>query len=220
MGGGGLLAGFAGSVKIGFTLLQALADESAKLPQNKAWNLNAISNTWWPRVARRTYSSADKIEQGLSSQIILTGAHPNKNQDPFPQVEMLTFSAPDFQPQKSATIASIGCGARAPDYMKIVEDAFAKPDPEFLMLYELGPLGLATGVGVTLQEAIRENPIPGISLFFQVGVVSRGFCNFVQSGAYFKEDGTEAKFPEVARDYNSFVQFCENNRCSAAAAVC
>jgi len=30
--GGGILAGFAGSVKIGFSLLHAFADESAKLP--------------------------------------------------------------------------------------------------------------------------------------------------------------------------------------------
>ena len=96
--GGGILAGFAGSVKIGFFLLQAFANESAKLPQDQAWNLNVISNTWWPRVARRIFSQADENEQRLRSQIILLGTHPDKNQGPFPQIEMFTFSSPDFRP--------------------------------------------------------------------------------------------------------------------------
>jgi hypothetical protein len=218
--GNGLLAGFAGSVKIGFSLLQALVDESAKLPQNAAWNLDVISNTWWPRVAKRVYLSAERIERNARSQIILVGAHPNKNQGPFPHVEMFTFSSPDFQPIKSATIASIGCGARAPDCMKIVEKAFGAPNSEFLTLYKLGPLGLATGVGVTLQDAIRQNPMAGISGLFQVGIVSRGYCQIVQSEFYFKEDRTEAKFPELARDYNSLIQFCEKNCRNSTAAVC
>lgn len=218
--GGGILAGFAGSVKIGFSLLRTLADESSKLSQNTAWNLDVISNTWWPRIARRVYSTANKVERDLSSQMILAGVHPNKNQGPFSQTDIYTFSAPDFHPRKTTNFASIGCGAHAPNCVKVVEDAFAKPDPEFLTLYQAGSLGLATGVGVTLQEAIRENPIPGISLFFQVGVVSRGLCQFVQSEAYFKEDGTEVKFPDIASDYDSMIRLCERNHLNAAAAVC
>lgn len=218
--GGGLLAGFAGSVKIGFSLLQALDDESAKLPKDKAWNLDVISNTWWPHVARRIYLSADKIERGLSSQIILAGVHPNKNQGPFPQTDIYTFSAPDFQPIKTTDFANIGCGAHSPNCVKVVKDAFTKLSPEFLMLYQVGVMGLATGVGVTLQEAIRKKPIAGISPFFQVGVVSRGLCNFMQSEAYFNEDGTETKFPEVTRDYDSLIRLCEQNHWNTAAAVC
>jgi|ERR1017187_4782636 hypothetical protein len=218
--GGGIVAGFAGSVKIGFSLLHALSYESAKLSQDSAWNLGVISNTWWPRVARRIYSSANKVETDLGSQVILVGAYPDSIQSPFAQVEMFTFSSPNFQPTKSVTIASIGCGARAPDCMKVVEKAFTKPESEFLSLYELGPLGLATGVGVTLQDTIRQNPTAGIGRLFQVAVIGREVCQIIRNEVSFKQDGTEAKFPEIARDYNSLVQFCEKNRWNAAAAVC
>lgn len=218
--GGGLLAGFAGSVKIGFSLLQALACESAKLHSDKAWNLDVIANTWWPRVARRVYSLESQTERALRSQMIIAGTHPDKNQGSFPQAVMFTFSSPDFRPMKVTTMASIGCGARAPDCMKVVETAFGKPDPEFLMLHESGPQLVASAVGVTLQETIRQNPTTGISPFFQVGIVSRGFCHFSQCECFFEGDGTRKNFPEVAKDFDSLIPLLKRNRRNIGAAVC
>lgn len=218
--GSGLLAGFAGSVKIGFSLLQALAFESAKLPPDKAWNLDVISNTWWPRVARRVFLSETQTERALGSQMLVAGTHPHKNQGPFPQAAMFTFSAPDFTPAKATAIASIGCGARAPDCMKVVESAFAKPDPEFLMLHEGGPQMVATAVGITLQETIRQSPTTGISPFFQVGVISRRLCHFSQSECFFEDDGRRKDFPEVAQDYDSLIRLVAKARRNIAATVC
>lgn len=218
--GGGILAGFAGSVKIGFSLLQAFADESVKLPKDKAWNLNVISNTWWPRIARRVFSLADNREQNLKSQIILVGTHPNKNQGPFPQIEMFTFSSPDFRPTKELNLASIGCGTVVQHCKRFLEEKFTRPDPEFLMLFQAGPLALAAAVGSTLQVVIRENPVFGISQLFQVGAVGRGYCQFFQNEIYFNNDGTLAPFPEVVRDYPSLIRLCEKNQRSAVAAVC
>jgi len=218
--GGGLLAGFAGSVKIGFSLLQALACESARLPSDKAWNLDVISNTWWPRVARRVYSLESQTERALGSQMIIAGTHPNKNQGPFPQAGMFTFSAPDFRPIRATTMASIGCGARAPNCMKVVETAFSKPDPEILMLHEGGPQTIATAVAITLQETLRQNPTAGISPFFQVGVVTRRLYHFVQCACMFDDDGKKKDFPEVAKDYHSLVQLLAKNRRNIAGSVC
>lgn len=218
--GGGLLAGFAGSVRIGFALLQALANESAHLTSTKAWNLTVISNTWWPRLARHVYSSASKSERDLSSKIILAGSHPNKDEGPFPRIELFEFSAPDFQPKKAIGIASIGCGARSVGCMTVVENAFAKMNPEFLMLFQAGHEAVAAAVDLTLQDAIRENPVHGVSPLFQVGIVSRRLCRFVQRENFLKEDGTHAQFPELARDYDSMLRLCEKNDFNPVGAVC
>ena len=71
--GGGLLAGFSGSVKIGFLLKQALDKESALLPKDKAWDLSIISNTWWPDIARDIYSKESEIQKNLGCRMILVG---------------------------------------------------------------------------------------------------------------------------------------------------
>src|SRR2546425_4363490 len=71
-----ILGGFAGSVKIGFRLLGRLQLDLSQLGDDEAWNLDIISNTWWPRLARRIFKESEEEEKKLGGQVILAAAHP------------------------------------------------------------------------------------------------------------------------------------------------
>jgi len=164
-----MLAGFAGSVKIGFRMLAQLQYESAKVPPDTDWVLDIIANTWWPRLARRIFEASEAGEKNLGSQIIISAGHPDKNMGdaPWPQTGVYTFSSPNFEPRRGdyGQVLSIGCPEkRYTDALNRVVSDFS-----FMETAVVGEFGPGSTLAHALKTEIAEDPLPGVSLLFQVG---------------------------------------------------
>src|SRR6266567_2360656 len=70
------LCGFAGSVRIGFVLLDALATQ---LPRKQQRTPSVLAHDWIPSLARRIFCAAPDQERKLGCQLIAAAAHPTDN---------------------------------------------------------------------------------------------------------------------------------------------
>src|SRR6266704_3650612 len=74
--GDDFLCGFAGSVKIGFVLLDALATQ---LPRKQVRTPTVLARDWIPSLASRVFRAAPEPERKLGCQIIVAAVHPTEN---------------------------------------------------------------------------------------------------------------------------------------------
>jgi hypothetical protein len=117
--------GFAGSVKIGFDMVDELQkaifceDESlACVPQQLA--------DWWPSRAREVFGRSEQTERDLHSHLVMISVHPQEHggNPAWPRAYVHVFRSPNFEPECLATnrIATIGCGAVYDHCRNVVED--------------------------------------------------------------------------------------------------
>jgi hypothetical protein len=103
-----IVAGFAGSVKIGFKMLESLANlltVPPDAPQPGAWEPEWVAEYWKP-IAAHTFAAADASEQALGCQILLVGVShkvdpkvlANPRAVKGPRACIVRFSGPDFDP--------------------------------------------------------------------------------------------------------------------------
>ena len=101
-----IVAGFVGSVKIGFQMLESLAEfliVPPDAPQPGAWEPEWVSEHWKP-IASNIFASAEPAEQALRCQILLVGvshkidpeAAANPRAVQMPRACIIRFSSPDF----------------------------------------------------------------------------------------------------------------------------
>ena len=208
-----ILGGFAGSVKIGLSILAILQQQFAQIPQNKAWQVDVVANTWLPRLVRQIFLSAPEAEQQIGSSIILASAHPTRNcgDAPWPWTDVHVFRYPDFKPEKAAPmeVIAIGSGAQAKPYMEAVRDFCS--DSVFMQTITSGENAQALILAHTISRTVAESPTPGISTHFQVGLVTRGkitIRNFERTD--YDPDGkkTSHKFPKIAHGWDEFTHLC------------
>ena len=104
-----MMAGFAGSVRLGFSLVNdmrgcfARTDDALWWPRAAAW--------WWWRRARGIFRAAPLEEQKKGSAILLVGPGPDETQ-PWPRSYCVRMKGPDFHPEYLPSIVwhSIGSG--------------------------------------------------------------------------------------------------------------
>jgi len=226
-----VLGGFSGSVRLGFELLECLRKEFGRAGPDRAWNVDIISNTWWPRLARRIFSRASPIEQRHGSQIMLAWAHPTDNVDMgdlhWPQTDVCIFSSPEFEQEKtkSSEALSIGSGSRILEYKNAVQEA-CDSDTFYTIMQGANPREPHIQVGFlagSIERVIKDNSQGGISPFIQIGIVNRG-QSFVYNYEYsvIPRQGvkTPLRFPPLSRSYPQFVENCRKWGYSAEGAIC
>ena len=220
-----LLGGFAGSVKTGFRIIEALQREFKKAPNGSAWNVDMISNTWLPRVIRREFRTAAQPEQALGSSIILASAHPTRNRGdaPWPWTDVHVFSHPNFTPQKAGTleVVAIGKGAGVRTYMDALTATCS--DFSFMQAAVGGISSQAMVLAHRISRVVASGPIPGVSEFFQMGLIKRGESAIANHEyTVSNPDGTQVnhRFPPVARSWAEFERLCKRSSCEAREAVC
>lgn len=95
-----IAAGFSGSVRIGFALLQSLAD-STQLPDevllSQAWDPIWVAQHW-SGIARRVFEGAAPEEKALGSQFLMLGASPTQGASFGSRMFIVRFAAPQFHP--------------------------------------------------------------------------------------------------------------------------
>lgn len=218
------LCGFAGSVRIGFSLLDMLA---VQLPRKQQRTPRVLAHHWIPSLARRVFYSAPEPERKVGCQLIVTAAHPTENlgDAPLPRTFVWTFSHPCFYPEPCGPESSIGIGSGSvvPAYTTALCEA--RKYPFFLQLVTHGTHGdhaQAVYLAQTMHDSVLKNPTPGVSSFFQMGIVTRGGA---QLGHYnytrYERDGkvNRVRVPPVAQTYKDFQDFCRTGKLGAVCAA-
>lgn len=108
--GNTVVAGFAGSVRIGFRLIESLHAGMAKAAPHEAWHPWWIAKHW-PKEGRRIFDSSESDEKRLRSELLLVGISPTEQRGDVPKVYLVRMSSPTFEPKlatKPLSMVSIG----------------------------------------------------------------------------------------------------------------
>jgi hypothetical protein len=160
-----LVAGFAGSVRIGFILLQSLRDFLQLPPEaveGNAWHPQWVAENWAPK-AKLLFDALSSNERQLGSQILLVGVSPNENlgAPEFPRVYIIRFANPDFRPgfmRRAFTVCHIGSGGSVDEYKRAFRSHFHLRASS-LRTEIAGPTGWASMLGQTVDIVAEEHRI-------------------------------------------------------------
>ena len=223
-----IVGAFAGSVYIGFALLQSISDYlrlPADAPPNSAWEPNVVAEHWAP-IAREVFDAAPKDQQDLGAQFLLVGPHPTEDGIPTRAIPYLCkLSSPAFEPEitrNGNSAISIGSGADVTQYRNGIREVM---DPKSgLLQAEMGPPGgWAQTLGYAVNRLLTLHPVSGISQHVHIHVALRGEFHFQNSDMKeYSKDGPvrEIRMPRVAENYEQLLEMAEYLDSDAATAVC
>ena len=224
-----IFGGFAGSVKLGFIMLQDLRN-FLKLPEEETkdtgWHPDWVAENWYPR-AREIFAKASKEEQALHSSVILVGASPNEDIGipGFARIYVATLDDPAFEPQVikgGNNILSIGSGAGVEKYKEEIRKLSDTSDISLMQ----GEVGMPGGYGTMLLHCIsgviRKNPEKGISKHLHIALIRRGQFSLSNNDTtiyYPKGEKIEIKMPPVAKSYSEFEELIRRIKQSTKGAI-
>jgi len=202
-----LVGGFAGSVRIGFAVIDALCKIFNEIPQTNAIDLESMAPVALPQIVREIFEASLPSEQVLGCQIIIGWVHPIRNLDkglpqPCPVSYVYTLGSPDFQviQNRPLDIMAIGSGAAMEQHMRNARNLFSAGP---VMSWHGGGKKVATILAAMLGNELEKRPMPGVSAFFQIGVAARGHgVNIIH------HNQGDIHFPVVARTYSEFALMC------------
>lgn len=209
-----ILAGFSGSVGIGFRLIERLQYELAKAPPDHAWSLSQIAHRWWPRLARREFAAAEKREQKLGSGLLLASVHPTAQTADvgWPVTEVFRFRAPSYAPEKALPNTALSIGSDVSEHTREIVE-YCDSDVFVYVALQGGATSLGRNVAHVMGELLSNSPVPAVSTKFQVGVVMRGAIEIVNHNymSFFPGGATSViSLPELARSYAEFQGICDD----------
>ncbi len=219
-----IIGGFAGSVQLGFNLLDHLQRNLSIAEPGGGWILRYVAGKWC-RTARQIYKRAPENLRRLGCEIILLGASPSENAGDLdiPRTDVVVLRAPDFEPEYAspAKCISIGSGSQTEIYKQELERINANPFP--MMQMEVGnPGGTALALSIHLTSLITQNPIAGISPHLQIVSVTRGGY-FINTNDHTQYPGDappiEFKMPPLAKNWKEFQKISEGFGFAATGAV-
>jgi len=213
--------GFAGSVQLGFLLLEDLSRGLARIHPGHAVAPVPLALKWHRR-ARRFFRHADPRLQDPGCQILLAGVSPRQNNgdSPWALSHAIAMRSPDFTPEfaRFDRCVSIGSGASFEPYKPALEDTFALAQME---------VGMPGGSGIMLLTRVwatlEQHPLVGVSRHAHLMMVERGAIKIHTSDrTEVRADGTEIlhRMPPVARSWPEFVAAVTGQGLPIAAASC
>ena len=228
-----IVAGFAGSVRIGFQLLHSLS--AGLVPPTDAepgmWEPEWVAEHWQPE-AQKLFATADPQEQKLCSQILLVGIsyklRPEVANNPRalkqPRVCLIRFDSPTFEPvivDRPLSVMHIGSGAAVARYTGEMQYHFQFNDT---LKAEMGQIGMwPKMLARSMGKIVAESPVGGISPHVHILVCRNGEIFLMNNNeTRFPGGGAEPiefKMPVVAGGYRQFCKMCEANALTAEGAV-
>jgi hypothetical protein len=223
-----IVAGFAGSVLIGFRLLQSLQEflfvPSEAQSERLAWEPEWVAEHWAPE-AEKIFAAALPLERKLRSQFLMVGVSPNENMGSFPRVYIVRFSDPEFSPgfmRKAFTVCHIGSGGGVSLYKRALRGHF-RLDASSLRTETGRPEGWAGMVGETVTMVADEQPIRSVSPHMHILVCRLGeIFEGTNSKRIYPPDGSGPilfEMPKVAMSYEEFIRICAGGGYGAEGAV-
>ncbi|KAF0109030.1 MAG: Uncharacterized protein FD146_74 [Anaerolineaceae bacterium] len=169
-----LAIGFAGSVRIGFEVINQLSAALRPPQQGMAWIPQVFAENL-PQDTKELFRAFPEVERRLGLQLLLLSAHPTENDGdaPWAKCYVYRFSAPEFEPKIAhpAQIVSIGSGSKVNNYM----NALHKLDDDFdLFQLQVGSRdGAALGLMMSISNELKKFPVQGISDHLHICTVGR-----------------------------------------------
>lgn len=217
-----IAAGFAGSVKLGFKMLDGLVDCIKNEGNQKAFIPIYIAQKW-SRKAKYIYNHKKyKKERGLGCELLMIGTYPLSQitigQISSPKTALIKLSAPSFVPlvAKQHDILSIGSGSAIDEYKALL----AWLDSNFNELMKFSEnVGLPAAFDILVTDLLQNNPKYGISKHLHI-ITADGIGINIRTNDRQADDGSYVlKMPEVAVGYDQFREFCKKKGLRAKAAI-
>jgi hypothetical protein len=220
-----IVAGFSGSVTLGFRLLGDLARFLSPLPE-PGYSFIPRWVAWkWHRRARRLFRDALDGEKELGSSVMIMGVRPTDNSGcvggGHPDVIVMSHCR-QFEPDyaKLGDFKAIGSGNDSQRYQSELQ--FLRLNPWHLMQAEINnPGGRGQALSSSIARVLLQNPWFGVSTCIQCVEVGRNrvairpllMTRYAADGEI-----TTYECPRVARGYAEFASYAKQEGLSAAAA--
>ena len=224
-----LVMGFAGSVRIGFEMVESLRSALA-VPQDEeegAFIPVDVAEAWAP-VAAHVFAHAAAEERALGCHLLLVGVHPTEDVIPGRArayvVRMASPSfRPGFAPQRMFSVLSIGSGAQVREYRGFTRELLGRPNQGVLQA-AIGPFERwGQTVAQMLGMGIGLHPAPGVSPHLHFAQVRRWESHlFANDRRTFQPEGPPVEFlmPAVASTYPEFCEMLAERGIAGARARC
>jgi hypothetical protein len=209
-----IVAGFSGSVDVGFLLLNDLNKYMANIDNTgKTIYPRKISERWHRR-ARKIFKKLPDEHKKLGCSIIMAGVSPtetNGNTD-LPRSDIIVFrSNNDFKPKYIPFLktASIGSGNNVDAYIEFMNGTNEMDNIMELSKADATLGGAGEHLAFMASIMLQDNQNAGISKHIHCTLVSKfGWQQFpLNFATYDKEDNKiETTMPKVAESYREFQQ--------------
>jgi hypothetical protein len=220
-----IAAGFAGSVQIGFAMLDALAHLLQDLPEGAAWHPEEVADCFQD-LAGQVFQAAPQKEQMCHSHLMLLGAHPTEDLGipGYARCSVHILRSPDFVPQLTRTgeVVSIGSGSTVARYQEAL-NGFSSNILSLLRGEEMGAGMGFLPLSMVVQKTIEQNPAAGISPHAHICIVRRASIKVgTNDETRYPPSGEviEIRMPPVATTWADFVRMISSTTGSADGAVC
>jgi hypothetical protein len=218
-----MAAGFAGSVAIGFALIQNLT-ANLRLPANAAqdvWEPMSVAREW-SRIAKAIFDHAPAVEKMQNSRVLIVGIDPKGS-----GARLIRLAAPSFKPEfmrQGVRTCSIGTGASDKRIMRVVRPHVdIRSTPGCLLQ---GGIGLWAGaLADYLGEETGTHLVTDVGRNFHVLTVEAHGFTLHHSGRKSLVDWQDEPIdldpmPTVAATYGQFLELAKAEGLTAAAASC
>ena len=213
-----MMAGFAGSVEIGFVMIHDLQrwlhlDQPADFPERRnMWRPQEAC--WrWHRRGRRIFGAAPLALQRLGCQLLMVGAAPFDNGMGGPISRCVRMTSPNFFPERVVSSwSSIGTGAQHVSARHYAEDFFSENGFQYLKAETMNPGGAATATAISVSMSLRREPMATVSSLLQIGRVT-GRDHFIEGHRMIPVDENwrpnEKLNVPLALSLPEFMQMCQ-----------
>ncbi len=240
-------AGFAGSVQIGFAMIDKLSKWGNAIEEPYAI-VPAVLAREWPSYARKVFERFPEIERQLTSTLMLISTDPQEdNGNPsWPLSYVHIFKSPNFEPEEITVhqIGSIGIGSAYNECREIIEEFSEGIDRRvFHMQAGVGTEGgMGTSIGDDFTNLLMRTQPRHISSHLHYCWVYRGKIVIETNNRIIKgrwtispvghtqdqfddrdesiDEGAVAfRMPPLATTWDELVQILKNRKLNSASAV-
>jgi hypothetical protein len=220
-----LIGAFAGSVLVGFQLLEDISASLAlppDAPADGAWHPAYVAERWATN-ARAVFDRAADAQKELGCEFLLVGVDPVEDVIPGrARPYVFTFSAPEFGPrllEKSDEAASIGSGNNVEHYVKALAEALSFRS-RLIETEARTPGGWGSMLGFLMNRILVEHPVAGISQHIHIQTAAREGFVLANSDQNIHDGDNiiEIRMPRVAESYADLIAMANELRTDVATA--
>jgi hypothetical protein len=214
-----MLVGFAGSVRLGFAMVEDMrrafeaSDAGVWFPRAAAWG-------WWRR-GRRIFSSASVELRDLGCSLLLAGASATLNGFIGHISHVVVMRSPQFEPEfpRIGDWVSVGSGADHIYARQLAQYQQDKP-ADFMVTYGQGEVhmgrgGFAKMLAFTVGTALLKDPMRTVSEVLHVGLAFADRFDVSSVSPIGRELGPN----DLAISWETFKTLCDQASLNAASAT-